>query len=115
VAWVPIANGASVKSFLEEDVCGKADLYLCGHEHVLEWLEPTCGRPGSARRTELIISGGGASPTTFAEHPRNPDRFRAEGLGFLYVVLRGDTFTGTFYDAEAKVRFTRTVKRTAPP
>jgi hypothetical protein len=114
VPYVPIASGASVKSFLEEQVCGKADLYLAGHEHLMEWLKPTCGSPGSARRTELVISGGGSSPTTFADRPPNEDHFRAEGLGFLYVVIEGDTLTGTFHDADAGVRFTRTVTRSAP-
>jgi tartrate-resistant acid phosphatase type 5 len=114
VTFVPLANGASVRSFLEDEVCGRADLYLCGHEHVMEWLEPTCGRAGSGRRTELVISGGGASPTTFPEALTNADRFRAEGLGFLYVVIRGDTLTGTFYDAEGQARFTRTFTRTGP-
>jgi len=114
VSLVPIANGGQVKSFLEERVCGQADLYLCGHEHLMEWLASTCGREGSGKRTELIISGGGASPTQLGAELPNLDHFRAEGLGFLYVVIAGDTLTGTFYDDDAGVRFTRAFTRTGP-
>ena len=110
VSLVPIANGAGVRTFLEEQVCGRADLYLCGHEHILEWLAATCGREGSSTRTELIISGGGASPTPLDEKLPNPDHFHDSALGFLYVVIAGDTLTGTFFGDDGAARFTRVLQ-----
>lgn len=112
VPLVPIANGAGVKSFVEAEVCGQADVYLAGHEHVMEWLAQTCTRPGSSLGTELIISGAGSSPTGFpAMALTNEDHWRGDGLGFLYVVISESTFTGTFYDADGQPRFSRSISK----
>ena len=108
---VPIANGQGVKGFLEGEVCGRADVYLAGHEHIMEWLEPTCTRPGSSVNTELIVSGAGASPTGFPKTLQNEDRWRGEGLGFLYLVVTRDTLTGTFYGGDGQPRFTRELRK----
>lgn len=104
---VPIASGGGVKSFLEDFVCGRADVYLCGHEHVLEWLAPTCTRPGSTINTELMISGGGSGVTGFVKEPPNEDHWRAAVVGYVYVVIENKTFTGTYYDLHGKELFTR--------
>jgi tartrate-resistant acid phosphatase type 5 len=100
---VPFANGAGVKSFLEKSVCGKADVYLCGHDHSRQWLLSTCGG------TELIVSGGGANTT---ELPGSqPTHYQSRTSGFLYVVIEGDAFTGTFYDAAGVANYSRTLAR----
>ena len=104
---VPVASGRGVKSFLEEEVCGRADAYLCGHEHVLEWLKSTCARPDSTLRTELLISGGGSSFTGFAKEARDPYYWHAAAVGFTYVVIDGKTFTGTYFDRDGTVLFSR--------
>ncbi|MEW6434403.1 MAG: metallophosphoesterase, partial [Myxococcota bacterium] len=109
--FVPIANGAGVKSFLEDRVCGRADVYLSGHDHNLQWLQPTCTRPGSSINTELIVSGGGASTTPFDTPARNPSYWQAESLGYVYVVIQGNTFTGTFYDGNGVQQYTRTLTK----
>lgn len=111
VSLVPIANGAQVKSFVEEKVCGRADVYLSGHEHIMEWLKPTCTRPGSSNNTELIISGAGSSPTGFPSPARHEDRWRGDGLGFLYVVITSDAFTGTFYGPDGQSLFSRSIHK----
>ena len=36
--FVPIANGAGVKTFHEERVCGRADVLMTGHDHSIQWL-----------------------------------------------------------------------------
>jgi hypothetical protein len=41
----------------------------------------------------------------------NADRWRAETIGFAYVIIRGNTFTGTYYDADGNVLFTRTLTK----
>ena len=89
--FVPIANGSGVKSFLEEVVCGKADLYLAAHDHSLQWLQPTCSG------TELIVSGAGASPTSLPGS--NPVHFQSDDLGFVYFDIQGKTLTAQFIDA----------------
>ena len=81
------------------DVCGRADVYLSGHDHSLQWLTPTCNG------THLMVSGGGASATT--NDTTNPVHYQTTDLGFLYVELNGRTFTGTFYGETGNVLFTR--------
>jgi tartrate-resistant acid phosphatase type 5 len=97
-------NGAKVKAFLDAHVCGKADFYICGHDHSRQYLTAPCG--GS---TELIVSGAGASTTTLPGN--NPSRFQSDQVGFLYVVVQGRTVTATFYDTTGTANFTRTVTK----
>jgi cysteine-rich repeat protein len=99
----PIGGGAGVKSFLEEIVCGKVDLYLSAHDHSLQWLEPTCSG------TELIVSGAGASPTLL--EGSNPVRFQSATLGFVYVDIEGKSLRAEVIDTAGTVLFTRTLTK----
>ncbi len=101
-------NGSGVKAFIEDEGCGRADIYLCGHDHVREWLTSTCTRPGSSINTELIISGGGATMTELDPAATNADYWHADTSGFFYGLIEGRTFTGSFYDADGRLEFTRT-------
>lgn len=101
--FVPIVNGAGVKSFMEQVVCGAADVLVSAHDASLQWLEPTC------QGTELLVSGTGAKATTL--EARNTTRFESLALGFLYVVVDGTSLTGEFIDTSGTVLFTRTLTR----
>ncbi|MDP2269287.1 MAG: metallophosphoesterase [Archangium sp.] len=99
--FVPVANGASVKSFLDDRVCGQADFLFTGHDHSIQWLEPTCDG------TELIVSGGGAKTTRLLG--KQPAHYQSRNLGFVYVIIRGNTLTASFHDADGVQQYTRTV------
>ena len=100
---LPFVTGKSVKEFIESTVCGKVDVYICGHDHNLQWLEPKCG-------TEFIVSGAGS---------------KAEGLpgsnkayfgmpnteGFVWVEIKDDTFTGIFHDQTGNELFSKTITK----
>ncbi len=107
LSYLPIVNGEGVREFVDEIVCGKADVYLCGHDHTREWIQSTCTSAGSSINTEIIVSGGGASVTPFEGPGENPFYWRASSSGFLYVVIEGRTFTGTFYNDQGVAEFTR--------
>jgi len=109
LAFVPIASGAGVQRFLEGSVCGRADVYLCGHDHNLQWLKDTCSIDGSTTSTELIVSGGAAATTRLIG--KNPTWYQSDKLGFVSVVIKGDTFTATFHDASGTPQYTRTVEK----
>lgn len=109
VPFVPIANGAGVKTFLEDRVCGQADALMTGHDHSIQWLEATCSRPGSTQQTQLILSGGGAATTSLIG--KQPAHYQSDKLGFVYVVIRENTFTASFYDANGVQQYTRTVTK----
>lgn len=101
--FVPIANGSGVKDFLEQQVCGKTDFYLCGHDHIRQWLQTTCSG------TELIISGGGADVTSIDDPNRNASYWQEASLGFLYVVIQGGTFYGEMVKPDGGSDFKRCV------
>ena len=100
---IPPVNGASVKSFLEDTVCGKVDLYLSGHDHSQQWLNESC------KGTELAVSGAGAKTTELPG--TNPSLFQSLALGFLYVVIEGKTLTCEFVDENGVVEFTHVMKK----
>jgi hypothetical protein len=100
LSFIPIANGKGVKDFLEDIVCSRVDVYICGHDHSRQWLTDKC------QGTELIVSGGGASTTDLPGS--NPTHYQSDEIGFLYVTIEGRRFTGEFIDANGTVNFTRT-------
>ncbi|MEN9784813.1 MAG: hypothetical protein RLZZ299_77 [Pseudomonadota bacterium] len=86
---VPFWSGNTIRDFMEDEVCGTMDVYLCGHDHSLQWPEARCG-------TEFLVSGAGAKTTDLPG--TDPAWFEQATPGFLWVELRGRTFTGVFYD-----------------
>lgn len=101
--FIPITNGAGVKSFLEAIVCGKADVYLSAHDHSMQWLQPTCNG------TELLVSGAGASTTELPGS--NAVHFQTLALGFVYFVVQDSTLTAEFYDTAGTRLFSRTLSK----
>lgn len=102
---VPIApfNGKNVKSFLEDTVCGKVDLYLSGHDHSRQWLTGDC------KGTALAVSGAGAKTTSLGG--KNPALFESLGLGFLYVAIDGKKLTAEFVDENGNTEFSHTITK----
>jgi hypothetical protein len=102
--FVPIVNGESVKDFFDDSICNRVDVYICGHDHNRQWLEPRCG-------VEFMVSGTAAKETdlddeevpTFFENDQN--------AGFLLVEMTSTSMTGTFYDEDQVVEFTRTITK----
>ena len=107
--FMPVANGASVKSFLDDRVCGLADLYVSGHDHSMQWLEDTCSRDGSTLKTQLIVSGAGAKTTNLPG--KQKVHYQSNDLGFVYVVIQGNTLTASFHDVNGVQQYTRTVSK----
>ncbi len=82
-------SGNDVATFFADHLCGEVDVYLSGHDHSLQWLEPSCG-------VQLLVSGGGFAGSSLLG--TNPTSFEDATAGFLWVELDGNTFTGVFYD-----------------
>jgi tartrate-resistant acid phosphatase type 5 len=101
-----IAKGTSIKTLLDDAVCGKADLYLSGHDHNRQWLLPTCAG------TELVVSGAGFETTPVGD--RNPVRFQASKLGFLYLVVTPTELSGDFYDGDDQLEYSRVLRKDGP-
>ncbi|CAN5819230.1 hypothetical protein BH11MYX4_BH11MYX4_54230 [soil metagenome] len=102
---IPISpiSGKNVKTFLDDVVCGKVDVYFCGHDHSQQWLNESCNG------TELAVSGAGAKTTELPGS--NPTLFQSLALGFLYVVVDGKKLTAEFVDEDGKVEFTHVITK----
>lgn len=100
---LPYIGGDKVKSFMDDIVCGKTDLYFSGHDHSRQWMNVSC------KGTELAVSGAGAKATELPGN--NPSLFQSLELGFLYVVIEGKKLTAEFVDENANVEFTHTITK----
>lgn len=100
--FVPIANGKAVKDFMDDALCGKFDVYLCGHDHSRQDLQTTCG-------TEFIVSGAGAKTTDLEGN--NPVHFESDTEGFLLVEATQTTLGINFYDENGVLEHQRMITR----
>ena len=92
---VSIANisGDKIKDFVEANVCGDADLYICGHDHNRQWLVSDC------QGTQFVVSGAGAKTTTFED--TQPTNFQDDTLeGFVWIEIIGKEITIQFWNKE---------------
>ncbi|MEZ4263807.1 MAG: metallophosphoesterase [Polyangiaceae bacterium] len=92
---IPPVNGSNVKSFMDDVVCGKADLYISGHDHSRQWLDVNCAG------TSLAVSGAGAKATELKGS--NPALFQSLDLGFLYITVDDKTLKAEWVDDNGKV------------
>lgn len=99
--FIPITNGAGVKSFMDSIVCGNADVYFASNDLSLQWPSTTCAG------TELIVSGAGA--VTSALPGSNPVHFQASALGFVWVEIDGDTLSAEFVDSTGATLYSRSI------
>ncbi len=103
VPYVPVVSGGAVKDFFDDAICGKVDVYICGHDHSRQWLKDKC------KTTELIISGGGAKTTELKGS--HPYWFQENTIGFVYVVVEGNKLTAEFVDENGATEYTRTITK----
>lgn len=96
--------------WLEYVTCrlGDVDVSFSGHDHDLQWIK---AKPDTCGDTEFIISGAAAKTRPL---PRdNHDAWFGVGdtLGFFWVEIHGDTFTGKAFDADGGLLFERSFTR----
>ncbi len=97
-------SGDGVKHFFDAHICGQVDLYLSGHDHSRQWLTEPCGG-----RTELVVSGAGASASSLPG--AHPTHFQSLALGFVAIAIEGGTLTAEAVDVNGQVEWTRTLTR----
>ncbi len=104
---VPLLGSWLERDF-EELLCGRADLYLSGHDHNRQWLAPTCG-------VELVVSGAGAKTAPLVHRGPAPTLWEDDSrTGFAWFEIGGDTLSGTFYDASGRASFARRIRTPRP-
>jgi hypothetical protein len=103
-ANIPVVSGEDVQDFMEDYLCGKVDVYLSGHDHNRQWLQPTCG-------TEFIVSGA-AAKTTDLEGRGSATFWEDDSMeGFVWIELADNQLTGVFYDKNGTENFRRVLNK----
>ncbi len=83
--------GVNVKSFVEDKLCGRVDLYLSGHDHDRQWHETRC------EGTRFIVSGAGAKLRDFDE--AQPTVYADDQTeGFFWFEIDDDTLRAQAWD-----------------
>ncbi len=110
-----LAKGEELRKMFEQEVCGKADLLVSGHDHSLQWLLPT---KGCGTRPQFIVSGAGAKPETVSKDSKgkNPALWEAFGtLGFFWAEATPEALTLVAYTVDDKgtptLAFEKTVSK----
>jgi hypothetical protein len=92
----PERVGTAWKAFFDEELCGKIDVYISGHDHDLEWLKGPC-------KMELVISGGGGVAARPVPGERHPSRYKKAAQGVFWI------------DFDDGVAAGKVIERDAPP
>lgn len=93
-----IVNGTNVKEFLRGTFCNKLDIYISGHDHSRQWLDPTCG-------VHIFVAGAGAKNTDFEHRDDNDTVWEDDTTpGFMWVELRDGTATIAHYDMHGNMQ-----------
>jgi tartrate-resistant acid phosphatase type 5 len=100
---IPPVSGKGVKDFLEDHVCSKVDLYLCGHDHSMQWLNDKCGS------TTLAVSGAGAEVTALAA--RNAVAYESTERGFMYFTVTDKLLKAEIISEAGTVLSTQTMTK----
>jgi tartrate-resistant acid phosphatase type 5 len=99
-----LTAGVHVLEFFENTVCGKADLYMSGHDHNLQWVGPYCG-------TEIIVSGAGSKLRGIQDR-QNDALFEYEDeRGFAWFEIVDDTLFGAFYDIHGNLLYEHSITK----
>jgi len=102
--WLPFASGKRIQRLYEDDLCGRSDLVLTGHEHNRQWLEPVCGM-------QIVIAGAGSKVTPRVDRG-DPSEFEDDGRrGFLWVELTPEHLRAAFVDEHGETQFERELDR----
>lgn len=98
-------SGKYVKRFVDRNICGRAQLYLSGHDHNLQLID---GRIKNCN-TMFAVSGAGASITKLKR--RNPAVFQSEELGFIALTAAKEALTLRFFDSENRQTHIETIRK----
>lgn len=84
---------------------GWVDVYFCGHDHIIEALDPIAGV------AQIVSGGGGGSDRPYPIRNVLPEsRFRKGGAGFVRCDVDVTQLVCTFHDEDGSLLFTHVVK-----
>ena len=87
---------------LIDSFCGKAHLYLAGHEHDKQHLKPTCG-------TEYLIAGTGGGQRAVGGGPNT--LYASNSFGFAWFEVSQKQLRFDLLDIKGKVEYSHKISR----
>lgn len=101
---LPIVDGDDVQDFVEEEMCGKVDVYICGHDHNRQWFPTTCG-------TQFLVAGTAAKTTDFVHRDDNPVPYFEDDVtpGFAWIEIADNEMTVAWYDETGAMNYENTI------
>ncbi len=84
------------KTFFEQYLCNRIDIYFAGHDHDKEHLSKECGM-------RLFVSGAASSIRVIT--PKDNTLFAKSSYGFGWVKIEENTFTFKFFDENANEEY----------
>lgn len=107
-SFIPIASGESIKDFLDEVICGKVDLYLCGHDHNRQSFTASASNCG----VNFIVNGASSKSSDFAYHDDNFTLWDDDQKeGFVWLEIIEDKMTVVWYDSDGNIDFEYTIDK----
>ncbi len=95
--FLPFVNGEEVKEFIDDHVCGQAQVYISGHDHNRQVFDPVCG-------THFFVSGASSKTDEFVFRDENPTQWGDDTReGFLWVEIEGIELVAAFYDLDGNL------------
>jgi hypothetical protein len=112
--------GGEYREWVNENVCGKVDFLLTGHDHNRQWLEEMPkltgdligGGSSDPCKTRMAVSGAGAK-TRSMEDRDNDLAFGKPSLGFLFMEFDQTTrrVDIEYVDADGNTEWTKTITK----
>jgi len=99
-------DGRYFRTFFDEHVCNKTDLYIAGHDHTIQIL------PGPSHCSGIFaISGTGAYPSPDGIIHSQDSHFGKTALGFIYMKVGLNTITLEAINIDGEVDFTHVIRK----
>ena len=107
-SFIPIANGASVKEFLDDVICGKVDLYLCGHDHNRQSFTASASDCG----VHFIVNGASSKTTDFEYHDGNFTLWDDDQKeGYVWAEITSQEIRVIWLDLDGNIDFEYTIEK----
>lgn len=101
VSFPSFVSGIEIKKMIEQEICGKAHIYLSGHDHSLQLTNGAIANCS----TLFIVSGAGADEDPLEN--RNTTVFEASSLGFVTLAVDKDKIGIQFWNQDNQLLFQR--------
>ncbi len=81
-------TGEYYRKFVEKNLCGKVSLFMNGHDHSMQLLNPI----ERCKNTRFMVSGAGAKTSKIMPYSSNATTWQAaEDPGFFYLSIKNNT------------------------